>query len=595
MSTLYNTSPNSQSALLQYRIEPRSRVASMGETIGAQVHDALWMLTQQWRVGEYKGTDGGSVMKAKLRMKSEKIGKYQLLNQSAQDFDDSMPLNTAVEALDYEPDLLMRLQIGKHWALLLNKHIGNNTYNGDYSAQPGLQIEAPATTEYANLSDKQAAVLLTVAGGQMLDGYKLYQDVKATPGNAKAYAHDSAKDAEIDLAESDFIKYVEKLVYKPTEEAWEKSALEYQYKVSSYDGSDETVMVGDHAQSGKLQWYDVDLDADASTLSNTNDQTTFYQEEYLPGSADFHGMPTGRWWEFEDRNIDLATMLTNKNDLSKLMVMEFGLIYSNDWFVIPRTLQAGTLNSIDTLVVTDVFGKHTKVNPAGTGIDDVWQRWSMYTLNKRGNNADAADNRLYLPPTFGQHQEGQPIEQVYLVRDEMANMVWGLEEVVPSPVYGGVRGNIALTELEEYFKANSIYTPVPAHGEEENDAEVKYTLMNTVPENWIPFIPVKVGSSSRDIQYQRAKMNRVFEGFTTSDFVTPRTDLLSYGLDATPDPLPYYINEEEITRPGVVIKTNYQRTRWYNGEIFTWVGRNKVNGRGEATSGLEYDVLSDIE
>ena len=42
--------------------------------------------------------------------------------------------------------------------------------------------------------------------------------------------------------------------------------------------------------------------------------------------------------------------------------------------------------------------------------------------------------------------------------------------------------------------------PVPAA------APIRYRVMGAVPENWIPFIPVHVDGSNRDIQIQRARM-----------------------------------------------------------------------------------------
>ena len=40
-------------------------------------------------------------------------------------------------------------------------------------------------------------------------------------------------------------------------------------------------------------------------------------------------------------------------------------------------------------------------------------------------------------------------------------------------------------------------------------APVRYQVMNSVPENWIPFIPVHVPNNNREIQLQRVAMPRV--------------------------------------------------------------------------------------
>jgi hypothetical protein len=55
--------------------------------------------------------------------------------------------------------------------------------------------------------------------------------------------------------------------------------------------------------------------------------------------------------------------------------------------------------------------------------------------------------------------------------------------------------------------------------------------MRSVPENWIPLIPVHVDASKREIQLQRGAMLRLFEGEADPAPIRPRTSLLRTGLD----------------------------------------------------------------
>ncbi len=41
----------------------------------------------------------------------------------------------------------------------------------------------------------------------------------------------------------------------------------------------------------------------------------------------------------------------------------------------------------------------------------------------------------------------------------------------------------------------------------------------------------------------------------------------------------YYINEEEVLRAGTNLTQSFQRTRWYNGQVFVWPGVRKRTGR----------------
>lgn len=45
-------------------------------------------------------------------------------------------------------------------------------------------------------------------------------------------------------------------------------------------------------------------------------------------------------------------------------MMEFVIIHSNDWFIIPYEAKIGSLYRIDSLIVTDVFGGTTNIKHA---------------------------------------------------------------------------------------------------------------------------------------------------------------------------------------------------------------------------------------
>jgi hypothetical protein len=115
--------------------------------------------------------------------------------------------------------------------------------------------------------------------------------------------------------------------------------------------------------------------------------------------------------------------------------------------------------------------------------------------------------------------------------------------------------------------------------------------MNTVPEHWIPFVPVQLPGSVRETQLQRATVPR-FLGPDPSRFalVEPRCSLLRAGLDSTPRQ-PFHVFEEEVPRAGARVTLAYQRTRWLGGRPFVWLGAAKTTGRGEASSGLAFDRL----
>jgi hypothetical protein len=45
----------------------------------------------------------------------------------------------------------------------------------------------------------------------------------------------------------------------------------------------------------------------------------------------------------------------------------------------------------------------------------------------------------------------------------------------------------------------------------------------------------------------------------------------------------------------VIVTRKFQRARGPNGEVFTWIGRQKQTGRGEGASGLGFDQIVPIK
>jgi hypothetical protein len=277
--------------------------------------------------------------------------------------------------------------------------------------------------------------------------------------------------------------------------------------------------------------------------------------------------------------------------------MEFALVYSNDWFVIPYTLPAGAIAAIRGFAVTDVFGERFWITAADAGQDASWQRWSMFTINVEGQPGAAADTSLLVLPTVPKIQHSAATEDILLVRDEVANMVWGVEKIVPL-ANGETKPGAEAARQTSAFYAGQLaarlaggLAPVVALTPA---APIQYQVMSTVPENWIPFLPVHVPGDNREIQLQRAALPRIFEGDPDPPVkVRPRTVLLREGLDL-PVQQPYFVHEEEVPRAGTRLTQHFERTRWTQGQVYTWLRVRRQTGRGEGSSGLGFDEILSV-
>jgi hypothetical protein len=172
--------------------------------------------------------------------------------------------------------------------------------------------------------------------------------------------------------------------------------------------------------------------------------------------------------------------------------------------------------------------------------------------------------------------ESDAIEQVNFIRDEMVNMVWGIEDIIPDATGKGINGHNAADKTG--------VLPVPIN---DSTANIRYVLGTTVPENWIPFLPVQVPGSNQDIRFQRAAMPKL--GMPPKDVIKAKGVLLQ-----EVQPL-YFINEEEIPYSGTIVTRSYQRARWYNGKTYIWIGRYRETGKGEGSSKLAFDQIRSIK
>lgn len=595
------------------RLEGRPRSANFDRALRAEVRDALWMITKQWQMGEIRGSDAGSPIFAKIQIDTTRLTKYQPDAEATQLFEYNVPLEAKVErrplpfieggrAISFD----LRLLMGRYWLNLIS---GIGPYANAYITAPAYAIPTPDPTKSADAdrcASPEAWQLFSALAGRAMDGGALYLYLKADPAH---HAYDgiavaAADQAAIDDCATRFLAWFDRQFYQPPpsgDDAWIPSNLEYQFAASAPVTGGEKVYIADEYYQGRLDWYSLDIDASQKSLaavpgSDVTGLPPTIVQSMIPKSVTFSGMPNTRWWSFEDKKTNFGDIDASTTDLAKLLFLEFALVYANDWFVIPYTLPSGTIATIRGFAVTNVFGERFWIQAADQGPDANWQRWSLFTINVRNQPGASADTRLLLLPTVPKIHEGAPLEEILLVRDEVADMVWGIEKTIALPSGETKPGLEAARQTRAFFEnlvaaaLGGVSPPPPVAPA----APIRYEVMTTVPENWIPFIPVHVPGSNRQIQLQRAAMPRTIDGDPNLPVkVQPRTVLLRQGLDLNP-PQPYFVHQEEVPRAGARLLHTFQRTRWTDGSVFTWLRVRKQTGRGEASSGLGFDELADV-
>ncbi|MGH7575794.1 MAG: hypothetical protein ACREM1_11805, partial [Longimicrobiales bacterium] len=357
-------------------------------------------------------------------------------------------------------------------------------------------------------------------------------------------------------------------------ERWRASRMEYAVEIAAQAPGGYLVARTDGYADGRLDWPDFDLRLEPAlplpSGKEPADVVSFpapraVTHELLPQRVRFRGMPVSRFWELEDRNVYLGDIDAGPTDLVRLLMVEFALIAGDDWFVIPLDVPVGTLTKIDSLVVSNTFGERVSIR-AATEVDGPATPWRMFVST--GDPAvETGTGRpwLFLAPSVGKGAEGDPIEEVAFIRDEMANLAWGIERKIEDA--SGRAEN-----RHERWLATREPPPEPPE-------LTSFRLATRVPPHWFPFVPVQA-ADARSIRLRRGRLLRSPDEPTE----TPQGRILE------PEQ-PLRMHEEEVPRAGMRVTRAWQLARWHDGSTWLWVGRRKELGRPERASNLRHDLL----
>jgi hypothetical protein len=570
------------------RLEPLPRSNDLRPGLRAEVADPLWLLARQRQFGELRGEDAGSPIKATFDAMSARISRIHLGRPGgdaatlAMDHDDrSLPLEVVVEREPVRATSQgagLAVEMGLHFVRLLRLHKATSrvgAYITRYAIRPE-DIEG---------EDEATARLRRRAVGRVPDGRRIHADLAARRGTAPRLrslpAQPSVPPADrskVLAAANAFLRHWGLMLSEPTEDApaaWQARRLEHAFAVQADLPSGPVVLHADEYRGGRLDWYVFTAaegpDLGAPTVSRPAEHVI---RTVLPAPAGYGGMPAARFWEIEDGSVRFGALTTGRTDLARLILAEFALAYGTDWFVVPIDLPVGSVCALDAFEVTDTFGEVTMVERS---VNDGGAPWRLFEL-AAPNGPIRVARLFFLAPTLAEIAESNPVEEVALIRDEMANVVWGIERR-----YQGGSG-AAVDRYAEHQQRLAVAQRVDT---DLGDADLVYRLATDVPYHWFPFVPVRpAGAPALDgvIQLERRPLVRVLAGGST-EMPEPRGRIL-----VAEDPL--RLEEEEVDRSGTDVVRSYQLARWIDGQYIAWSGRHRTTGRGEGSSGLRYDSVA---
>lgn len=553
------------SATVWVRLEPRSRDGSMAPGLQAQVRDPLWMLARQWQVGEFAGHDGGSPVQATMAVESRVLTAYSPgpLGAGAVAFDQGLPLEAHVEREAAHLDLRGRVQLGLRFEAMARAAGAGDPDLALF--RQAFQLPDAGPDPVRDVASEQ---FRSLSRGRVTDGEQLYQAIvtgsPALPSSAPWVA----------AAVAAYRAYRESLYSEPAHDpAWSARDLRYDFSVASAAGNDTVTYLAPGFPGGHLDWYS--FSPAPFGLPTGSGPPSLASWSFLPRHVTFRGMPGGRWWDFEDGQTDFGQLDAEHVDLAKLLVMEFALVYGGDWFQVPVPQGAGSLSRVETLVVSDTFSVRTLIRPTEAQVPAGERPWSMFKVAEGA----AVSDWLFLPPVLGPTIEGPPLEEVLFLRDEMAAMAWGVEKLLQGPLDAPVDGYEAWRLRLLQDPGSVPPPPQPSPG----GPAIYYLLETTVPDNWIPLVPV------------RSPSGRPFfrRGLIYRPALPQPQPIVARGRVLEPWH-PLFVTDVAVPRAGADVVRRFRRTRWTDGSVVLWMARQVRPGRGPGWSGLAYDVIEPV-
>src|SRR3954452_1902675 len=170
-------------------LEGRPRTQDFQRALQAEVRDALWMLSRQWQLGEFRGSDAGSPVFAKVRVDSSTITQYRPGDDgTVGPFDESTPFEAQVEQRPVPlriagrvASLDLRLAMGRQWQRLIDP-IGPIAQRF-VDAYPVVAPDPTSAADAEICSEPAVFALFAAAAGRLMDGGLLYEHLVAAPGN----------------------------------------------------------------------------------------------------------------------------------------------------------------------------------------------------------------------------------------------------------------------------------------------------------------------------------------------------------------------------------------------------------------------------
>lgn len=547
------------------RLEAITRTDDVAQGLQARLADPLWLIGRQWQVGELTGEDAASPVLCTGELEHApatrlRAGKTLDLTAGVQ-----APLEALIEreavlhgdvprrrCADERETALRRAALSGQWLMrslraavtdapLLAALARAFAFVGDPPADPGTRLLVCRSPS----GGAALALLARVASAEaLLQALALPPSSLAAAGTALTVMRRWRDGLATNLLGEDI-------------GAWDPAAAAHAFQIDIGDGG--PVLQADDHRSGRLDWHSVRIAGGNIVDGPAKPATPALQA--IPRSVRYAGMPASRFWEFEDARVYFGGWRGGTHETVRWLLAEFAVVYGDDWFIIPVDLPYGHLVRVRRLTVRDCFGETEDVGSVAAA-DGPERVWRFLELTGDIGPEHGRSPWLWVAPVLPDRQEGDPVEELLVLRDETLNLAWGVEQRVEGP--------------DGRAKQRARRPAPPASAE---PGTWTYHLTPPFPPGWTPLLLEEQKDGPKIRRFLRRGR---LPGWTADDL--PRGRL----LDVT---APYRLVEAAVPRGGLVITRSPQRARSPDGQVWTWVGRETSPGAGLADGALRFDDL----
>jgi hypothetical protein len=508
---------------LQLWLEPLPG-ANLDEGLRARVADPVWFLARQWQLGEHQGEDASSPVAVQLDITHEPIA-----------YDPRRPL---LDPSNIPAEALVEAEPGDWWTIGRRVRLGR-------AAAPHLGALSPDRRDalrfgtlpppYEQLSGEFDG--RAVFRASVLPGHAIWTEVPSPPADR-----------------------------------WSSRELTHN---APFTAGKKRLMVTDHDGSD-VDWYSVDGKPGVALVRTAKPSMT-RTTKVVPARLNYPGAPRARWWQIEDRDVDIGGFSPDRSHFGSMLLLDVVLAHSDDWFWMPipppppvdgaaaPPPSAGQVITLQKSTVFDSFDDPWTLEPPP---DTGAAAWSLFRTTGLERTA------LVVWPVVVAPQAGPLLDEIHLGIDEDANLAWAIELRADGvALLDNTASDVALKQTRRTRTRAFHYLP-----------------STTLPAHWHPYRRTEGGGLFGAWQ-QGIVADLTAENPTPRP--GPRSRLIG-GPSGAGAGRGHMISGHAIPSTGVVLRRRTLLARDIAGKPVLWVERSALPLTAPPASHLRFDVFEEV-